>query len=172
MDRLENGESDEVDWLSALNQALKEAEAALEAGTSAESVPPEAESVSEAESPAAEIEQVRPEGFASPAAIGPVVILANGQLAEEGLSFLDSCQAARELGQAGLVLDLTELSQFSSEEMELLVAVQKAYGSELAVVLDQDVQTDFYRILTVLGLDDFFRLYPDRETALASLGAG
>ncbi|MDR1085200.1 MAG: Hpt domain-containing protein [Deltaproteobacteria bacterium] len=171
MDRLESGESDEVDWLSALNQALKEAEAALEAGTSAESAS-EVGSATGAESPADEIRTVRPEGSPSPAAIGPVVILGNGQLAEEGLSFLDSCQAARELGQTGLVLDLTELSQFSSEEMDLLLAVQKAYGSELAVVLDQDVQTDFYRVLTVLGLDNLFRLYPDRETALASLGGG
>ncbi|MDR2422747.1 MAG: Hpt domain-containing protein [Deltaproteobacteria bacterium] len=166
--RLEDGENDEVDWLPALNQALAEAEASLEESARAARAEEPVEG-GPVETPALVEEPVAAQTSA-PIALGKTVTLANGQLAEWGQSFLASCQAAIKGGQNSLAVDLTNLSQFSSQEMNLLVDLQKAYGDRLALVLDREGQPDFYRVLEVLGLTGFFRLFPDPEAALSALG--
>ncbi|MDR2142084.1 MAG: Hpt domain-containing protein [Deltaproteobacteria bacterium] len=179
MDRLENGESDEVDWLSALNQALREAELSLEEG--GEAAVADSPGLA-ADSPVVSSKDSSPRAEAGPTPepttisgpqnipIGPLVTLANGQLAEWGQSFLTSCQEARDRGQRSLVVDLTQLSQFSSQEMRLLVALSQTYGPDLALVLDPTKQPDFYRVLEVLDPLGVFLLYPDSAAALAALG--
>ncbi|MDR1871000.1 MAG: Hpt domain-containing protein [Deltaproteobacteria bacterium] len=170
--QVENGEGDEVDWLSSLREALNEEEANLEKAAAL------ANEASLAEPLAAEEATAPAPAPAQPAVkdakpnlipIGPTLTLANGQLAEWGSNLLASCAAARANGQATLAVDLSGLSQLSSPEMALLVSLADDYGQDLALVLDPAQQADFDRILDILDLTERFRLYPDAKAALASL---
>ncbi|MDR0548437.1 MAG: Hpt domain-containing protein [Deltaproteobacteria bacterium] len=162
MDRLENGENDEVDWLPALNQALKETEDALEAAVALAETPS-----NEAYAPEPEPEPLAPSAPAP--VVGQVVTLANGQLAEWGQAFLSGCQAALDGGQTTLALDLTNLSQFSSQEIGLLTELRELYGQGLGLVLVKERSPDFYRVFEVLDLATTFRLFPSVTVALDSL---
>ncbi|MDR1608904.1 MAG: Hpt domain-containing protein [Deltaproteobacteria bacterium] len=178
LDRLENGESDEVDWLATLSESLKESEETLES-SAPQSEPTERLASSDHSyydhldsnnPPSSLLESDYNLKALEPPSPGQLLTLANGQLAELGQAFLASCHAAISTGQASLALDLTNLSQFSSPELELLVSLGQAYGPGLALVLDQEQQPDFFRVLEVWDLVASFRLYPDAPSALSALG--
>ncbi|MDR1577065.1 MAG: Hpt domain-containing protein [Deltaproteobacteria bacterium] len=194
MGRLENGENDAVEWLPALSEALKETELALESSQAAVAslteVAPSSNQLGQpdprdllAPTTATPTTSLAPttsidpsinqidDPDSAPISLGQLVTLANGQLASGGRAFLANCQTAIQNGQTSLALDLTNLSQLSSPELELLTNLGQVYGEGLALVLDQERQPDFYRVLEVLDLVESFQLYPDPDSALSALGA-
>lgn len=171
-DRLENGEDDNADWLSALNQALSESEAELEGQNSAAASPAESQSHEFIPDETLDIGANKPE----PAKIvirddlsGKVKLLAlkDGQLTEEENILAAKAEAMFEAGLRGLVIDLQALAAISSRELKALMAVGRINPAQTAYLLDTQKQESLHRVFLILQLDRFMHFFPDREKALA-----
>ncbi|MDR1043964.1 MAG: Hpt domain-containing protein [Candidatus Adiutrix sp.] len=172
LDRLENGDNDQVEWLGALNQALSESEASLEASES----PPAARPPQPAGAPSAP-EEVKPAAPGAPPA-PPVTIkenlsgkinllpLRDGQLAEEGENFPARVEAMFAVGLRGLVVDLRSLASVSGRELKMLMTVGRRNPAKTAFLLNLEAQSSLYRIFQVLQLDSFMHFFPDQDPAL------
>ena len=172
LDRLENGDNDQVEWLGALNQALAESEAALEGADPA----PEAQPSPAAPRPAPE----EAEREAPCAAPGPQFVvrenlsgkinllpLKDGQLAEEDEIFPARVEAMFAAGLRGLVVDLRSLASVSSQELKILMNVGRQNPAKTAFLLDLQAQGSLYRVFQVLHLDSFMHFFPDKDPALS-----
>lgn len=172
--RLENGEDDSVEWLEALNQSLADAEEAMERGGQEESPddgPPQPQ-VSTANAPRAVVPKK-----------GPIVIkddlrgkldtlvIADGQLANEGDTLPRLVEAMFAAGLAGLVVDLRGLSAVNNRELKFLMATGKKNPDKTAFLLDGGRQAALLRVFRVLHLDAYMHFFFDKAAATRHLGA-
>lgn len=172
LNRLENGEDDQVEWLVALNQALSEAEAGLESGL-VSSGP----GVSAAASP---VVTGFAEGRKDNREFAPIhkdslngkinlVSLKDGQLAEEDELFPNRVEAMFEAGLKGLVVDLRGLVSVTSRELKVLMNAGRKMPEKTSFILDFQSQEALYRIFQVLHLDSFMHFFSNQEAALAHI---
>lgn len=173
LNRLENGDDDQVEWLGALNQALSEAETSLERGAAptgspatAEAVPSAAPSDRKPVPAGREALQMPKEGLSGKINL---VSLKDGQLAEEDELFPSRVEAMFAAGLKGLVVDLRGLGSVTSRELKVLMSAGHKMPEKTSFLLDFQSQEALYRIFQVLHLDSFMHFFPDQEAALAHI---
>ncbi len=172
VNRLENGDNDQVDWLESLTEALAEAEAGLE--TPAEAAPPpemprpSCSAAPPAPSPSPGRPKAAPQFVCKDNLAGKInlVPFRDGQLAEDEESFPAKVAAMFQAGLRGLVVDLRGVANFSSRDLKTLMAAGRQRPDRTAVLLDPGAQESLQRVFRILRLDDFLHFFPDRESAL------
>lgn len=172
LNRLENGDDDQVEWLGALNQALSEAEASLEGrvvsapGASLVAASPAATDL------AGDRKDSRESAPRPKESLGGkinLVALKDGQLAEEDELFPNRVEAMFAAGLKGLVVDLRGLASVTSRELKVLMSAGRKMPEKTSFLLDFQSQEALYRIFQVLHLDSFMHFFSDQETALAHI---
>ena len=177
LDRLENGDDDNVDWLGALNQALSEAEESLEkemagqppAPAAPTVAPPLQEGEAPSENSAPLTRTVQPQFVIKEDLTGKINLLTlkDGQLSEEDDVLPARVEAMFTAGLKGLVVDLRSLGSVSSRELKVLMSVGRKKPDKTAFLLDQKKQEALFRVFQVLHLDSFMKIFPDKDPALA-----
>ena len=174
LDRLENGDDDNADWLGALNLALSEAETSLEGQA--------AERAAELK-PSSDDEPAGGSGFSrSPAPqfvikddlSGKINLIAlkDGQLSQEEDVLPARVEAMFQAGLKGLIVDLRNLVSVSGRELKVLMAAGRKNPDKTAYLLDVVGQESLYRVFQILNLDRFMRFFPDKEPALTFIKHG
>jgi chemotaxis protein histidine kinase CheA len=184
--RLENGESDDADWLEALNAALSEAEARMEGTAPPPQPAPAAAAPAAQATPAQETKAPTPAkktGQAPASSPAPAIkddlkgkinllALKDGQLAQEAETFPPRVEAMFQAGLKGLVVDLRSLDSVSGQDVKVLTAAGRHNPQRTAYLLDVKAQESLHRVFKVLNLDRFMRFFPDQEAALAFIKQG
>jgi chemotaxis protein histidine kinase CheA len=174
LNRLENGDDDQVEWLKALNQALSEAEASLE-GSPAPAAPSAAVVESATNQPSGsrkaasdhrELLQLPREGLSGKINL---VALKDGQLADEDELFPNRVEAMFAAGLKGLVVDLRGLGSVTSRELKVLMNAGRKNPEKTSFLLDFQAQEALYRIFQVLHLDSFMHFFADQDAALTHI---
>ncbi|MDR1657473.1 MAG: Hpt domain-containing protein [Deltaproteobacteria bacterium] len=190
LSRLENDHDDKVDWLPSLKQAIAEAQTSLEEITASHNEaalrPDQPESPPQSPSSGVSINgdgvSVQPESVSKLvssilSADGTLadsclaVTLSDGQLTHEAEAGLEGLVSLFQKGLKSLVFDLSELTSFTAREMEFLIDVNHASEGRLALVLDPEVNPDFWRVFSIWEFDNSFRFFSDQEQALESFRA-
>ncbi|MDR0356666.1 MAG: Hpt domain-containing protein [Deltaproteobacteria bacterium] len=96
-----------------------------------------------------------------------IASLRNGQLAEEGRSYEDFLEKTR----GRLIMDLSDVTGLTGDEMRALRNLAFLDSDNLAVVLDENKQPDFWRAIRIWSLDSRLRFFPDLTSAEAAMGA-
>ncbi|MDR3204174.1 MAG: Hpt domain-containing protein [Deltaproteobacteria bacterium] len=182
--RLEDGEDDEVEWLPSLIEAINEAESSLNEPSALEGLeePLVSQEIEPLGASPALDSQTKPidnsalqgsglqNALVSPE-IEPytVINLNDGEI--QRLSALESIsqQGAGSLDLKGLILNLSQLTSFTAQEMRSLKKISLALGPKLALVLNSDYKRDFQRLLTIWELEPSPPLFEDSEGALSAL---
>jgi chemotaxis protein histidine kinase CheA len=191
MVRLENDEDDDVDWLHNLMDALNEAAAALEWGVgedpqgaqevTAPASPSyggqdgylQAEALAEdSPSPEAQKAQSPKKEFAfDPKEPVQKIVLEDGELLENGEGFLEQSKEILGHNPIGLILDMRQMTSFTSPEVQILKSLGQFWGQKLTILLSEPEQSDFYRMFSVLDLLNTLAFFPGESEALAALKA-
>lgn len=148
LNRLENGDDDQVEWLGALlNQAPSEAEAGLEgrlvsgAKASVATLPAAADLVDGRK----DVRESAPIPKDSLGGKINLVALKDGQLAEEDELFPNRVEAMFEAGLKGLVVDLRGLASVTSRELKVLMSAGRKMPEKTSFLLDFQSQEALYR---------------------------
>jgi two-component system chemotaxis sensor kinase CheA len=187
LSRLENEQDDTVEWLSALNEAIEEAEASVSndgdsrssASASRIEPVPAALSVSEPTKSSSAISSPKP--AQSPAlSISPdpehpselfrIISLSDGQLAASGEAFVEGLIDLQRKGHfKGLILNLAGITSFTAQEMRLVSLLGQQFKNRLALILDPQIQSDFWRVFRIWSLDRKLNFYAKESQAITAL---
>ncbi|MDR3135084.1 MAG: Hpt domain-containing protein [Deltaproteobacteria bacterium] len=186
LSRLEAGDDDQVDWLAALNQAIKEAEASLVApmgeeplasqavGPGPATEAPKAPSAGADPAPAKDPPPApRPSPRAEPQAAPGlsseqttrIDYLEDGELAAEGSNYLTFLK----MGRGNLILDVNSLTSLGFDEIRAIRELVIQDDERFALVLDQNKQPDFWRVLVLWSLENKIKIFPSLGQAKAAL---
>jgi anti-sigma B factor antagonist len=70
-----------------------------------------------------------------------------------------------------VVFDFEQVKFFSSQVLGLLLEIRARLGELGGEVVISAINPQLHRVFTITNLDRIFRFFPDRQSALAAIGA-